>query len=317
MIVEIPTSDEFHKSANDLLHAAWDQITSLLIQFDAIGGFEYDDTDTDTTDRDRYWMAAKQTIITSYAMIQQGVEFYIKARIANISGFLLISGNPASWPKRCDKDDVNFSMFRTVDAQDLIKLHDTVCADRFDDQFREWYEKMRSARNKIMHTVDRRLSVSPEDVLEAILYTHQYFCGEKEWIDSRFSYLDGTPENSIRYIREHDAHKPHVMLDVHTEIGIAVKNLPPAKVRGFFGYEKRTRGYNCPVCYEVLSHCDFFEPGTADDYFKPFQLGADNTYNCSICSYSGTMSGEVCFEDDCDSRLVDSATKMCVVCGAS
>ncbi|HEY9031948.1 MAG TPA: hypothetical protein VIM93_11350 [Kangiella sp.] len=318
MIVEIPTSKDFEESAGDLLQSAFDQVSELLIEFNEMGGFAYEshDEEFDESDYKRYWQAAKQTIITSYAMVQQGVEFYIKGRIASVSPYLLLSGNPSSWPKKCDQNDVPFSSFRTVDAQDLIRLHDTVYNEKFSNEFRQWYEEMRTSRNKIMHTVDKRLHVQPEDLLEAILYAHQYFCGQGSWLDSRFSYLDGTPAHSIRYIREHDGHKPYVMLQVLTELGIIVGKLTPAKIKGFFGFDKKKHSYNCPSCYEVLSNLDYFEPGYHDESFKPYQKNSEEIFVCCVCKRTGILSGESCFEDDCDSSLVDDEKGMCLVCGA-
>lgn len=315
MIIEIPTSSDFLESANDLLHAAWDQITELLIEFNEIGDSEYDE-EFDDSDYGRHWKSAKQTIITSYAMVQQGVEFYIKGRISLVSPFLLLTGSPSSWPKKCDKEDIDFSSFRTVDAQDLIKLHDTVYGDRFTDQFRQWYEKMRVSRNKIMHTVDKRLLVKPEDLLEAILYANQYFCGKNSWLRSRFEYLDGTSAHSIRYIREQDNHKSYVMLQVHTEMGITIDKLQPAKAKEYFEFDKRKRGYICPQCYEVLSNLDFFEPEYHDNFIKPYQEVSENSYCCRICEYTGSVTGETCFEEDCESTLVDKDKGICLICGA-
>lgn len=319
MITEIPTSMDFEDSASDMLHSAWDQVAELLVEFSEVGHLAYDPHEEkfDESDYERYWLAAKQAIVTSYAMVQQGVEFYIKSRLAAVSPYLLLSGSPSSWPKKSDKNDAPFSAFRTVDAQDLIKLHDTVFSERFSDEFRQWYEAMRTSRNKIMHTVDKGLSVKPEDVLDAVLYAHQYFCGKYSWLASRSNYLDGTPSHSIRYIREHDGHKPYVMFQVLNEMGVIVEKLPPAKVRKYFNFDKRNRSYNCPDCYEVLSNLDYFESGYHDEIFKPYQKNSQDKYECCVCQRTGAISGEFCIEEDCGSNLVDKEKNMCLVCGAA
>ncbi|CAK8725781.1 hypothetical protein GMJAKD_17530 [Candidatus Electrothrix aarhusensis] len=315
MIIEIPTSNDFEESACDLLHAAWGQVSELLVRFDEVGyldcdiheGEEFDESDN----YDCYWKAAKQTIVISYAMVQQGVEFYIKGRIASISPYLLLSGNPSSWPKKCNQQNVLFSTFRTVDAQDLIKLHDTVYPERFSDQFRQWFEGMRTSRNTIMHTVDKRLSMKPEEILDAVLYVHQFFCGQLNWIGSRFNYLDGTPIHSIRYIREHDDHKPYIMLQIFDELGSIVGKLPPSKIKEYFGFDKSKYSYHCPHCYEILRHLDFFDSDF--EYFKPYQKSSKDIFTCVVCQHTGGVSGGVC--EDCDGNLVDDESGMCLVCG--
>ena len=318
MIVDIPTSSDFFDSATDLLHSAWDQVAGLLVEFDEIGDFAYEalDEEFDDSDYEQYWKAAKQVLTTSFTMVQQGVEFFIKGRIASVSPYLLLAGNPSVWPKKCDKEDMSFSFFRAIDAQDLVKLHDTVFNERFSDQFRTWYEEMRASRNKIMHTVDKKVSLNPESVFATILYAHEYFCGEKNWVRSRFEYLDKTPTNSMRYIRQHEGHKPYVLLQVHTELGVIVGKLQPSKVDRYFGFQKRRKSYNCPSCYEVLTDLDYFEPGYHNEYFKPYQRINENAFFCCVCSYFGTISGERCIEENCDSKLVDNEKGLCLVCGA-
>jgi len=50
----------------------------------------------------------------------------LKAKLVAISPFLLIAGNPSEWPKVLDETGVSFSDFRAIDAQDLIKVYNTV-----------------------------------------------------------------------------------------------------------------------------------------------------------------------------------------------
>ena len=39
-------------------------------------------------------------------------------------------GDPGDWPSGCDRVDIPFAYFKSIDAQDLIRAHDTDCSPR-------------------------------------------------------------------------------------------------------------------------------------------------------------------------------------------
>lgn len=73
----------------------------------------------------------RQRILTSLIIAQQGIELALKAKLVAISPFLLIAGNPSEWPRAADETGVSFSDFRAIDAQDLIKVYNTVYDPKF------------------------------------------------------------------------------------------------------------------------------------------------------------------------------------------
>jgi hypothetical protein len=75
-------------------------------------------SDDDKTD---YWRARTYRLNNAISLLQQSLEIFLKARIAEVSPFLLISGEPDRWPKRNSAGDVDFSDFRTLDAVQLCK----------------------------------------------------------------------------------------------------------------------------------------------------------------------------------------------------
>lgn len=105
--------------------------------------------------------------------MQQGTDFVLKAKIAETSPNLLLSGSPRDWPKGCNKQDTPYSSFRTFDAQDLPRAHDAVAAVRLSDDFIQRYEKMRRLWSSIFRAVDTTQRSAAEalilDVLEVRL----------------------------------------------------------------------------------------------------------------------------------------------------
>src|SRR5947208_1683386 len=118
MITEIPTAEEFEAIGMQMLNGAWDTGASLLVDLDEAEEFNPYLEEV----KEDYWNAARTQLSTGLASAQQGNEFLLKGRIAKVTPFLLI-GSPRDWPGGCATKPVPFANFRTIDAQDLVKVH--------------------------------------------------------------------------------------------------------------------------------------------------------------------------------------------------
>jgi hypothetical protein len=314
LIIDFPTKEDFFKTSEDYLNSSWDSVVELLSEFDEVLGLIEDSLHAN--EADRYWDSAKQTLITSTALVQQAVEFYIKGKIVHISPYLLISGNPQSWPKSCNKNDTSFSAFRSLDAQDLIKVHDTVCEVRFPDKFIQWNERLRIIRNKVMHTVDKNLSVKPEEVLEFILFTYHHFSDDKDWFKSRKRYLGNSPVNSIRHFKEEANSNAYLVNGLLNEFTVVVQALSPSLVLKYFNFEKKTRSVHCPDCYKIVSEMDFFDHEFMDGIGETYQQKKGMAvYDCCICNRTGTLLDRQCEEEGCEGNKLHADSGMCLSCG--
>lgn len=313
MIIEFPTKEDFYHAADGLLNSSWDSVIEHLHEFealrDAIGSLDHEG------ESNRYWTSAKQTLVSATALVQQAVEFYIKGRITNVSPYLLISGNPQTWPRGAHKKDIEFSAFRTLDAQDLIKVHDTVCPERFSDQFIQWNDYLRTIRNKVMHTVDKSLAVTPEEVINFILYTHNYFNASGCWFSSRRKYLENTPVNSIKSIQEEDDYESHLVLALLSDYRITIEALSPAACKKYFGYDKKAKSIHCPSCSHTVSRMHFWDDEFIHDCAKTYQrLTESEVYLCRLCGHQGKLLERNCEEDGCEGMLQDSESGVCFSC---
>ncbi|MDC5849051.1 hypothetical protein OPW32_07480 [Vibrio europaeus] len=313
MILEFPTKDDFYSAANGFLNSSWDSVTEHLHEFEKLHGFVDDSEDQE--DSKLYWASAKQTLVNATALVQQAVEFYIKGRIVEVSPYLLISGNPQSWPRGCNKQDIEFSAFRTLDAQDLIKVHDTVCHERFSDEFIQWNEALRTIRNKVMHTVDRTLNVTPEQLINFILFAHGYFNRSTNWFDARRAYLENTPVNSMKSIRSDSDYESYILNSLLIDFRLAIDVLPPAVCKKYFGYDKKARNQHCPHCVSTVSRMDFWDFELIDDLGKTYQKTADPCfYSCNLCGYKGEVVEKQCEELGCEGQLQDRESGVCFSC---
>ncbi|MBJ6750742.1 hypothetical protein [Geomonas anaerohicana] len=131
MILDVPSSDDFRNSGITFLNLAWDRVQEILNTLDQADIAEWD---ADDEESEEFWRSVQKPLFTSLALVQQATEFLLKGKIVEVSPFLLIAGDPRSWPKGCDKNHVQFADFRSVDAQDLIRVVNTVAHERLDDK---------------------------------------------------------------------------------------------------------------------------------------------------------------------------------------
>lgn len=338
MIIDIPTRDEFEKSALDLMNTAWSQVSELLIEFnelipliegslrndvmpeirpDGNNWISYASDESITRNTEAYWKASRQTMLIALTLVQQAVEFFIKGRLVSISSHLLIDLSVSTLPKQCTQEDTSFSSFKTIDAQDLIKIHDTVYPDRFDDGFKTWYTNMRTLRNKIIHIVANEIQVSPEKILEDILYIQQYFMPSSDWSRERIAYLLSTPDNSIDFIHN-DAEfvHQHIMTQLHRELKAIIEKLQPSVVKKYLGYDKTRHALHCPSCYKILSSYYYFDPDN-EEPIKTFQTisRTSDEYKCFVCGLNRRMIFHEKSCEECGERLINPDDGICLACG--
>ncbi|MGP1386427.1 MAG: hypothetical protein ACTS2F_22895 [Thainema sp.] len=301
MIINIPSSEEFKVTGISLLNLAWDHVSALYLDLKASNMAEWDDDGEVTSE---IWQAAQKPLANALVLTQQGIEFLLKARISEISPFLLIDGTPRDWPGKCHEHDTAYSDFRTIDAQDLIRLHDTVQNRRLDVSFCQHVEELRKMRNAIMHSVDKRLRHAPSDLWKTILSVSHNLLGPQEWIVLRQNYLKNTPS----YI----AHggEEEVMAQLSWECLQLLKILKPAEAREFLGVELKSRWYICNKCATELSGYDDF-PKTAQ--LKPNEPTSTNLY-CFVCNQENQVIRKDCIKEDCKGNVIHSEDNVCLTC---
>jgi hypothetical protein len=244
----------------------------------------------------------KKKLATSISLVQQGAEFLLKARIAEISPFLLISGDPSEWPHKCDKDDTSFADFKTIDAQELIRVYNTIHSQKLSDDFIAQYDKLRRLRNTIMHTVSQ-IQITFVDVLTTTLEVNHVLGKPGKWIATRHTYI---------------GHEPYPLLDPDNTIVIlceeitkAIDILNPSKTMQYFGFNKRQRRYICENC---LGESDYFEnryPRLA--HLKPNNPDSTNLY-CILCEQDRTVIRKDCINENCKGNVIDAETRECLTC---
>jgi hypothetical protein len=253
----------------------------------------------------KYWESSQLELATAVALTQQGTEFLLKGHIAEVSPFLLLTGGVREWPSGCETADMPFSEFKTIDAQDLTRAHDTVCSPRLPADFKERFEQLRRVRNSIMHTVNRRAQFTTRDGVLAVLEVVDFLVGQHQWLRLRREYLDRGPD--LAPVSSDD----HTLCHMARELVYVIELLEPAEVRRFFGFEKRQRRYLCPSCEHECANLDI---GVTFAQLSPNAPNSTSVY-CILCQQTHSVVREKCNLDGCPGNVISVEYRNCLTCG--
>lgn len=184
-IINTPSAEEFFVAGKELLDFSWDVLADLLKNFSYAEDYGIDPAEVSEV----YWRSARRRLTTALSITQQGVEFMLKGKIAAVSPYLLLADPPQKWPSPYDGLAVDFSSFRTIDAQDLVRVHDTFSPTHFDTVFVKRFNELREKRNRLMHSVDKTLVVHIKEVVDSLLYMHKALFPGESWAAVRRSFL--------------------------------------------------------------------------------------------------------------------------------
>jgi hypothetical protein len=269
VIIEIPSSEDFRRSSLALLNLAWTSASASLAAYresEVIHPVEYEDDDpsaayaTSYTPEERreaerrYWMQSQHSLGNALSLVQQSVEMALRGRIAAVSPYLLIVRDPRDLPKGSTQRDVPFSAFRSIDASDLVKVHNSFCSPdtRLDAAFEQFWEALRRERNIFIHSVRPANAAQEllraEFLVEQILLAARWLHPEKSWFQHRLDHSTDD-EDAIAHQIPEDATYTFIMQDFVR----IIDDLSPKAQRDYFSLDKKRRRYACLAC---LNRCD-------------------------------------------------------------
>jgi hypothetical protein len=300
MIKDIPVQSDFDAVGGALLDQSWEVATSLLTLLDD-GKLWFADQEEEA-----YWLAAHIKLSTAMAIAHQGAEFLLKGRIAAVSPLLLIMNAPREWPKPEADGHISFSQFRTVDAQDIVRLHNGCAAAPLDKDFAVAFEALRIRRNSIMHSVNPNIKVDAATLLGEILMIYKSLMPERNWVDARHEALC---ESAAAKVWSAD----WVEASVVREFNAVSQVLTPKAMLDYFGFDKKQRVYLCSNCTYSVCAEEGFESYSATLTTK--MAGCDEI-SCFICRRVEKVQRSACTEKNCKGDVISTEWDKCLTCGA-
>lgn len=301
MVSDVPTAEDFRVYGLRFLNLGW--ATALTIALELVDAHQWGG-DVDQEIREDFVRAAEPELGTALALVEQGVEFLLKSRIAEISPWLLLSRNPEGWPRRCDKEDTPFAEFHTMDAQDLVRVHDTVCRTRLCEEFVATFKELRRKRNAMMHTVDRRVKSSITEIIEAVLLAAHTLAGDQRWTRHRREFMEKDRDSALnidwldyRFAREFAA---------------VLAQLPRSTVERYVGLPNGPRVYLCPLCRH--SNPDAGELECRSAVLEPNEPMSTRV-RCCVCEEPQAVLRRQCVHSECKGNVIDADWDECLTCG--
>ena len=103
MIVGVPTHIHLMETATGWMNLAWELIVAESQSLDEIGEIWTDEPGVWTreeieTELIDYLRSRRLHLNNAISLLQQSLEIFLKAKIAEVSPFLLIAGEASSWP---------------------------------------------------------------------------------------------------------------------------------------------------------------------------------------------------------------------------
>jgi hypothetical protein len=300
MITEIPSASDFEMAGMNQLYLAWQ------ISMQAISDYESAEDYVSAEDREaaekEYWAKSQPALANAFALIQQAMEMALKGRIATISPYLLISKDPKDWPKGVDTQPTPFSDFRTLDAADLVKVHDSFAPSPLDERFRIFWDEVRRDRNRIMHSVSVR-SFDPATLVRTLLTAAHHLFSDLPW-PQRLQIMQDEGKYAAFGFEEGNH---NIVL---SQIDIAVRYLTPAENRLHFGFDRRRRSYLCPHCY-YISNRDWQDVWPKLAQFPVKQAGSCQL-SCFVCNETSDVERRRCNHFECEADVIFEG--MCLSC---
>lgn len=239
MLTDIPTSDGLAQAGFGYLNLAWDDALSLVSeagQWEELKEHASEGEDPVAS----HWERAQRRLATCAMLVHQGAEFLVKARIAAISPFLLLE-SPSSWPGESARTDTPFGEIKTVDAQYLVRIHDTLCESRLTDSFKTAFEALRRRRNQIVHGLGAGVVPGAFAVAKDILEIVTELAGPEAWPKIRRDHVLGDPNAGWD-------HHGQLAAGLMFEFSTMIDALRPAECLKYLGFPKKQRRYICPDC---------------------------------------------------------------------
>ena len=318
-MINLPTAKDFYNSGKELINLSWDIVAKLLTNLhdseEYYGQFlkesskeaKKNEEISDEAERlsKKYWSASKRHLTTALSITQQGVEFILKGKIAEISPYLLIADDPSKWPSPYKQFPINFSDFKTIDAQDLIRVIDTFSDKPLDKEFREQFMALREKRNRIMHSVDKRITVSVTEVIESILFLHKSLFPEDSWPSVRLAFIKSAPDSNL-----YDDDNGSSINQICKEMYLTIDLMSPSQVKKYFKIDKKQRRYFCPECKYLADRHEDFDYKLA--VLKPKGIESEKLY-CPICEAIYDVYRHDC-KAECPGNVI-ALDGTCLTCG--
>lgn len=306
MIVNVPTAEILDTAALRAFFSTWSLILRIATEFDEV----YPPEDGDWTDeKTAYLEGCQSDLQAALSGMQQANELALKARIAEVSPYLLLIGGA---PKlSLLPNDVDFTDFRTLDAQDLPAAVNSFTYKVLSDRFLQDYREVRGLRNKVVHlgSVDKQFN--PDDLLNRLVRQFAELWPNRLWLVERLNHA-----KRGRYAFFHDGKYSSAEGEVFAELEDTYARFGKGQFLQLIGFKKGAHRYLCPTC---LYNSEARNAGLDLTTCRTAFLAPDRgSVTCAMCKGEFNVIRAKCSDIDCKGDVSHEAADdvpFCLSCG--
>lgn len=144
MITDIPSPLDFDIAGRGFLNLAFDTVLVLYSTLCEAGFANRNEDEDDQRIREEFWSKAQPSLQIAAILVGQATEFLLKGRIAEVSPLLLLE--PRAF--QTGAKPVRFAELRTINAEDLVPVHDAVRHQPLDPSFAAFVSTLRTRRTR-------------------------------------------------------------------------------------------------------------------------------------------------------------------------
>lgn len=307
VIENVPTCEDLHKSALRLYFTAWTNLITIATDFDEV----FPDDEDWSDEKAAYLKGCQSDMQSCCTLMQQSNELALKARIAEVSPYLLLFRNDRKLSVR--PESLDFSDLRTLDANDLPGAVNSFCFKTLSDTFLADYTEVRKLRNKIVHlgSVDREFEA--DSLLKIMVRQFIELWPNRGWLVERYNYAKST-----RYAALHDGKSSSAESEVYDQLTASIDRFSKSEFKRLFGVDKHARRYLCPICYyQSSARSAGVDPADCRTAF----LLAENKHlvRCAMCEATTPITRAKCIISSCKGDVLATGEQriegMCLTCG--
>jgi len=294
VIENIPTADELLTVSLRLYFKAWSEITTIVTEWERYSGLSTPDwspergffyldgengSGDDTTSEWRDYIEAAQSDLQGiYTLIQQSQEIGLKARICEISPYLLLKRTDV---KATDPNTYtwDFTDFPTIDASELIRVHNTFCSTLLSKDFQTMFDEIRRNRNKISHLGIYRRAIDPQVIIDILQTHYKELYPERRWMEDRLHFA------TLHRWADYADSDYNERSDLFHELWLLLPGLSDAQYSWLMGHDREELRF---ICFSCSSHARLggHQPYETD-VPTAFRIGETLNVRCVICD--GTL----------------------------
>lgn len=188
MIENVPTEEELRLISLRLYFRAWADTANIITEWAEYGILVTEDTATeeDNPQWHAYIEAAQSDLQAIYTLIQQSQEIGLKASICGVSPFLLLKRTDVK-PSDEKAGIWDFTDFPTLDASELVRVHNIFCSTT-SKEFQATYEDIRRSRNKISHLGIYKQRIEPQMIIGILQTQYAELYPKRRWMEDRLNF---------------------------------------------------------------------------------------------------------------------------------